>query len=349
MARQTDRCDDDATLRLGRDAMRQAFQEMALIRRFEERAAREYAAQQISGFCHLYIGQEAVAVGSLLATRPSDHVITAYRDHGHALIRGCTPRNVMAELMGKVTGCAAGRGGSMHMFAKDAGFHGGHGIVGAHIPLAVGMAWASKYEGKSDVTLCFFGEGALNQGAFYESLNLASLWKLPVIFVVENNRYAMGTSLARASAETELWKKAEGFAMPGVIADGMDVAASHSVMADAIARARETSTPTFVESRCYRYRGHSMSDPGKYRTREEVEDFKQADPISLCRNSLLHHGWATEAELDGWDEAALASSADASEFARSSPQPHLSDVGRYVYVDETGWSPEDATFPHVRD
>jgi pyruvate dehydrogenase E1 component alpha subunit len=349
MTRSNERCDEAAALALGRDAMRQAMQEMMLIRRFEERAAREYAAQHISGFCHLYIGQEAVAVGSLLATEPRDHVITAYRDHGHALIRGCTPRNVMAELFGRVTGCSRGRGGSMHLFAKEAGFHGGHGIVGAHIPLAVGMAWASKYENRGEVTLCYFGEGALNQGAFYESLNLASLWKLPVIFIVENNRYAMGTALERASAETELWKKAEGFAMPGVVMDGMDVAATHRVVAEAVARARNENIPTFIEARCYRFRGHSMSDPAKYRTREEVEDFKQADPIVLCRGSLLHHGFATEAEIEAWDEAAMDAAIDSAAFAKESPEPRLEDVGRYVYVDESGWSPDEATFPHVRD
>lgn len=349
MTRTTDRCDDAATLALGKDALRQAMKEMTLIRRFEERAAREYASQNISGFCHLYIGQEAVAVGALLATESRDHVITAYRDHGHALIRGCTPRNVMAELFGKVTGCAHGRGGSMHMFAKESGFHGGHGIVGAHIPLAVGMAWASKYETRGEVTLCFFGEGALNQGAFYESLNLAALWKLPVVFIVENNRYAMGTSLERASAETALWKKAEGFAMPGVWLDGMDVAATHRTVKEAVDRARNESMPTFIEARCYRYRGHSMSDPAKYRTREEVEDYKQADPLTLCRNALLHHGWATEAELEAWDEEALDAARDSAEFAKDSPQPDLGDVGRYVYVDTLGMTPEDATFPHSRN
>jgi len=349
MTRATDRCNDEAALALGKDAMRQALQEMMQIRRFEERAAREYASQNISGFCHLYIGQEAVAVGALLATQPKDHVITAYRDHGHALIRGCTPRTVMAELFGKATGCAKGRGGSMHMFAKEQGFHGGHGIVGAHIPLAVGMAFAGKYRGLDEVTLCFFGEGALNQGAFYESLNLAALWKLPVVFIVENNKYAMGTSLERASAQTELWRKAEGFAMPGAWLDGMDIAATHKTVKEAVDLARKESRPTLIEARCYRYRGHSMSDPAKYRTREEVDDQKQADPITLCRHSLIHHGWATEEECDAWDEAALENAIDAATFAKESPQPSASDLARYVYVDPLGWTPEDGSFPHVRD
>lgn len=343
-----ERCDDAAAEAFGAERMRLAFEQMKRIRRFEERAAREYAAGRISGFCHLYIGQEAVAVGALMATRPSDHVITAYRDHGHALIRGCTPDSAMSELFGKVTGCARGRGGSMHMFAREEGFHGGHGIVGAHIPLATGMGWAARYQGRDDVTLCFFGEGALNQGAFYESLNLASLWKLPVIYIVENNKYAMGTALERASAVTDLWKKAEGFAMPGVLLDGMDVARTWLTVNDAVARARAESRPTFVEARCYRFRGHSMSDPAKYRTSQEVDDFKRVDPIELCRASLLHNEWATEAELEAWDEAALDQAADAASFARDAPQPRLEDVGRYVYAEPGAWRPDDATFPHRR-
>jgi len=346
---QEDRCDDQAAEKLGAERMRQAFQQMSGIRRFEERAAREYASGRISGFCHLYIGQEAVAVGALMATRRGDHVITAYRDHGHALLRGVTPRAAMSELFGKVTGCAKGRGGSMHMFAASEGFHGGHGIVGAHIPLATGIGWAVKYQERSDVVLCFFGEGALNQGAFYESLNLASLWNLPVVFIVENNKYAMGTALERASAVTDLWKKADGFAMEGVLLDGMDVARTYVMLDEAIARARAESRPTFIEARCYRFRGHSMSDPAKYRTAQEVEDFKQVDPIQLARASLLYKGWASEAELEAWDEAALAAAADAASFAKDSPQPRLEDVGMYVYADEAGWRPDEATFPHRRD
>lgn len=344
-----DRCDDKAAELLGRDKMRLAFQQMTKIRRFEERAAREYAAGRISGFCHLYIGQEAVAVGSILATEPKDHIITAYRDHGHALIRGCTPRNAMAELFGKVTGAAKGRGGSMHMFAAEHGFHGGHGIVGAHIPLAAGFAWASRYENRGDVTLCYFGEGALNQGAFYESLNLASLWDLPVVFIVENNKYAMGTALERASAQTELWKKAEGFRMDGLLVDGMDVAKTYEVIGSAIKKAREEGRPSFVEARCYRFRGHSMSDPAKYRTQQEVETYKQVDPIELCKGSLLHFGWATADELERWDEEATDAAADAASFAKDSPEPRLEDVGLYVYANEEGWRPDDATFPHRRD
>jgi len=343
-----ERCDDDAAQAMGGEALRRAFREMSTIRRFEERAAREYAAGRISGFCHLYIGQEAVAVGALGAARGTDHVITAYRDHGHALLRGCTPRSCMAELFGKATGCARGRGGSMHMFSAAHAYHGGHGIVGAHIPLATGMGFASKFQGKDDVTLCFFGEGALNQGAFYESLNLASLWSLPVIFIVENNKYAMGTALERASAVTDLWRKAEGFAMDGVLLDGMDVAQTWQVIGQAIARGRTQMRPTFVEARCYRFRGHSMSDPAKYRTSAEVDDFKQVDPIALCKASLLHFAWATEDELETWDEEALDAAADAAKFALESPEPRLEDVGDWVYANPQGFRPDEATFPHTR-
>lgn len=342
-------CDEAATDAIGRERLRDAYVQMVTIRRFEERAAREYASGRISGFCHLYIGQEAVAVGALAATEPRDHIITAYRDHGHALIRGCTPRGVMAELFGKVTGSARGRGGSMHMFAADAGFHGGHGIVGGHIPLATGFGFASKYEQRGEVTLCFFGEGALNQGAFYESLNLASLWSLPVVYIVENNRYAMGTSLERASAVTDLYKKADGFGMHGEYVDGMDAAKTFQVVSEAVDRARGDSRPTFIEARCYRYRGHSMSDPAKYRSKEEVEDYKQVDPILLVSRTLQHREWATEDELEAWDDEAKEVAADAATFALDSPQPRLEDVGRYVYAEPLQWRPDDATTPHRRD
>ena len=342
-------CDAAATEAFGRDRLREAFKQMIGIRRFEERAAREYASGKISGFCHLYIGQEAVATGSLAALEAKDHVITAYRDHAHALLRGCTPRDTMAELFGKVTGNARGRGGSMHMFAREHGMHGGHGIVGAHIPLATGFGWASRYEKRGDVTLCFFGEGALNQGAFYESLNLASLWHLPVVYIVENNRYAMGTSLERASAVVDLYKKAEGFGMPGVAVDGMDVTKMWQATQEAVDRARTEMRPTFIEARCYRYRGHSMSDPAKYRTKEEVADYKQVDPVLLAERTLHDRGWATEEETEAWDDEARDAAADAADFADGSPQPRLEDVGEYVYRTPLQWHPTEGTTPHHRD
>jgi len=339
-------CDAAAAEAVGAERLRRFLREMQGIRRFEERAAREYAAGRISGFCHLYIGQEAAAVGALGATEVHDHVITAYRDHGHALLRGCAPRAVMAELMGRVTGSSRGRGGSMHLFAADHRFHGGHGIVGGHIPLAAGMAFASKYRGLPEVTLCFFGEGALNQGAFYESMNLASLWDLPVVFLCENNRYAMGTALERASAISDLHRKADAFGMHGEVVDGMDVCAMFVATHAALARARVESRPTLFEVRCYRYRGHSMSDPAKYRSREEVEEQKLADPIARATETLLTHGWATAEEAEAWDAEASDAAADAAEFAQGSPEPRLEDAGDHVYAAPLGWRPDEATWPH---
>ncbi len=339
-------CDAKATEQVGKKRLRLFAEQMRRIRRFEERAAREYASGRISGFCHLYIGQEAVAVGANGATEAHDHVITAYRDHGHALIRGVSQRAAMAELMGKVTGCARGRGGSMHMFAKDEGFHGGHGIVGAHIPLAAGFGFASKYRDAGEVTICFFGEGALNQGAFYESLNLASLWDLPVVFICENNGYAMGTALERASAVSDLYTKADAFGMAGAMVDGMDVTLTWECVKEAADRARNESRPTFIEARCYRYRGHSMSDPAKYRTRAEVQERKQHDPLLLAENTLVHKGWATAEEIDAWDKTAKEQAADASDFAIASPEPDLKDLGEYVYAEPLQWTPDRYTFPH---
>jgi len=339
-------CDPKATEQVGKKRLRKFAQQMRSIRRFEERAAREYASGRISGFCHLYIGQEAVAVGAVGATEEKDHIITAYRDHGHALIRGVTPRGAMAELMGKVTGCARGRGGSMHMFAVEQGFHGGHGIVGAHIPLAAGFGFASKYEQRGEVTVCFFGEGALNQGAFYESLNLASLWDLPVVFICENNRYAMGTALERASAVSDLYTKADAFGMAGDVVNGNDVTLTWECVKKAVDRARNESRPTFIEARCYRYRGHSMSDPAKYRTRDEVNEQKALDPLLLAENTLVDRGWATEDEITAWDKEAKAAAADASDFAIESPEPDLKDIGEYVYANPQQWAPDRYTFPH---
>ncbi len=320
---------------------------MIEIRRFEETAARVYSQGKVSGFCHLYIGQEAVAVGSVGAAEPRDHVITAYRDHGHALLRGGTPRSVMAELMGKVNGMSRGRGGSMHLFDRAARFHGGHGIVGGHIPLAVGYAWAARAQGEDAVTLCYFGEGAINQGAFYESMNLASLWDLPVVFLCENNRYAMGTAQERASAISDLFTKAAAFGMPGEVVDGMDVAATWRATRRAIDRARKDHRPTLIEARCYRYRGHSMSDPAMYRTRRELEHHKREDPIQRAKQSLLNRGWASEDELAAWDAAAREAAREAAEFATASPEPRLESVGDYVYAAPLTWRPDEAMEPHA--
>ncbi|MGM0575917.1 MAG: pyruvate dehydrogenase (acetyl-transferring) E1 component subunit alpha [Myxococcota bacterium] len=342
-------CDPDAAEALGRDPLRAFVQQMQMVRRFEERAAREYASGRISGFCHLYIGQEAVAVGGIGATEEDDHVITAYRDHGHALLRGCTPRGVMSELFGRVTGTVRGRGGSMHMFARESRFHGGHGIVGAHVPLAAGFGFAARYRQSGEITLCFLGEGAVNQGAFYESLNLASLWDLPVVYVIENNQYAMGTPLSRASAISDLHQKAAAFGMEGDVVDGMDVTQMWRCASRAVDRARTESRPTLVEARCYRYRGHSMSDPAKYRSKDEVEEAKAQDPIALAANTLVERGWADEDEIKAWDDEAKATAADAAEFAADSPEPDVKDVGEYVYAEPLQWRPDEATTPHRRE
>jgi pyruvate dehydrogenase E1 component alpha subunit len=255
----------------------------------------------------------------------------------------------MAELFGKDTGCARGLGGSMHFFDAETNFMGGWGIVGGHLALAAGAAFKSKYTGDGRVSICFFGEGAMNQGAFYESLNLASLWKLPAVFVIENNQYAMGTPLSRASAISDLASKASAFGMEGEVVDGMDVTLVHACIARAAKRAREERRPTLVEARCYRFRGHSMSDPAKYRTKDEVEERKTHDPIALASHTLVAEGWATQDELDAWDEAAKEAAADASEFAIDSPQPGIAELGSYVYADPLGWKRDDAMTPHVRE
>ena len=345
----TTQLDQDAVEQLGSARLREFIPQMQRIRRFEERAAREYASGKISGFCHLYIGQEAVAVGTLGAAQPKDHIITAYRDHGHALLRGCSMRAVMAELMGKVTGASKGRGGSMHLFNAEQNFHGGHGIVGAHIPLAVGFAFASAYEDRGEASIAFFGEGALNQGAFYESVNLASLWNLPVVLICENNGYAMGTPLHRASAISDLYKKAAAFGVHGIVCDGMDVAQMWKTVDEACERARTEQRPTLIEARCYRFRGHSMSDPAKYRTKDEVDESKAQDPIKRAVATAIAKGWTTEDEVAAWDAAAKEEAIDSADFARDSPEPDLKDVGKYVYKDPLGWAHDDAMTPHVRD
>lgn len=345
-AEPTTACDERSADLLGRDQLRAFTRRMMEVRRFEETAARVYSQGKVSGFCHLYIGQEGVAVGSMGAAEPQDHVITAYRDHGHALLRGGNPRSVMAELMGKVNGTSRGRGGSMHLFDRAARFHGGHGIVGGHIPLAVGYAWAARAQGEDAVTLCYFGEGAINQGAFYESMNLASLWDLPVVFVCENNRYAMGTAQERASAISDLYTKAAAFGMPGEVVDGMDVAATWRATRRAVDRARKDHRPTLIEARCYRYRGHSMSDPAMYRTRKELEVHKREDPIQRAQETLRARGWVSDDELAAWDAAAREAAREAAEFASASPEPRLESVGDYVYMEPLSWRPDEGMEPH---
>jgi pyruvate dehydrogenase E1 component alpha subunit len=307
------------------------YREMLRIRRFEERCAQLYGQGKIGGFCHLYIGQEAVAVGSCAVLRPDDYVITTYRDHGHAILRGISPEAAFAELMGRETGCTRGRGGSMHLFSKTGNFMGGHGIVGGHIPLGTGAAFASKYRGQDSVTLCYFGDGAVNNGAFHESLNLASLWELPIVYICENNRYGMGTPVERASSIYDIHKKAEGYDMAHACIDGMSLEAVYAGLKEAVANARQYR-PTFIEMRTYRFRGHSMSDPihSHYRTKAEVEEQKQLDPLKTWRESLIQRKAASAEELDKIENEVNEEMKAAAAKAEKAPEPHPDTVMHYV-------------------
>jgi pyruvate dehydrogenase E1 component alpha subunit len=314
------------------------LRQMLLIRRFEEKAGEAYSLGKIGGFCHLYIGQEAVAVGSIAALRPDDYLISAYREHGQALARGMTPRSVMAELFGKVTGCSRGKGGSMHLFDAKLGFMGGHGIVGGQIPLAAGIAFACKYRGTDQVVACYFGEAAVNIGAFHEALNMASLWKLPVVFIIENNGYGMGTSLARASSILDLSHRAYSYEMANEVVDGQDVLTVKGVMETAVARARSEKKPTLLEIRTYRYVGHSMSDAahGTYRTKDEVEEFRKRDPIVVLREQMQNEGLIDQAAFEAMDKEVMAEVEDAVQFADESPDPDPSELWTDVYAPPPG-------------
>jgi pyruvate dehydrogenase E1 component alpha subunit len=330
-------------LKLGHDVDRKAFskaqmlswyEQMLLMRRFEEKAGQLYGQQKIKGFCHLYIGQEAVGAGVESAIRPDDYVITAYRDHGQALVRGIHPNAVMAELYGKATGCSKGKGGSMHMFSKEKNFLGGHGIVGGQIPLGAGIAFAAKYMGTDRVCVCFYGDGAARQGALHEAYNLAMMWKLPVVFICENNLYAMGTSVERSSNVTDIAKLGLAYEMPSYQVDGMDVFEVHHAMSQAVARCRQGDGPVFIEMRTYRYRGHSMSDPAKYRTTEELESYKEQDPVIRLQAFLLEQRHMTEAELDAIDARVKAQVQEAVDFSEASPYPAPDELYRDVYYGE---------------
>jgi pyruvate dehydrogenase E1 component alpha subunit len=309
------------------------LRQMLLVRRFEEKAGEAYAQAKIGGFCHLYIGQEAVAVGALAALRDDDYVFTSYREHAHALVRGMSARACMAELFGKVTGCSRGKGGSMHLFDAPRGFLGGHGIVGSHIPLAAGAGFAIKYRGTDQVSLCSFGEAAANIGAFHESLNMAALWTLPVIFLCENNRYGMGTALERASAVYHIADRACAHEMDSETVDGMDVLAVYQATKRAVDRGREGKLPTLIEARTYRYMGHSMADPihGHYRTKEELEEQKKKDPIAGLRHRLRDDGMLSDATFDGLDQQVHQEVADALAFAEQSPDPDPAELYTDVY------------------
>jgi pyruvate dehydrogenase E1 component alpha subunit len=309
-----------------------AYRRMLLIRRFEEKAGQLYGMGHIGGFCHLYIGQEAVVVGMQMALKPGDQVITAYRDHGHTLAVGMDPKRVMAELTGRRDGCSKGKGGSMHMFAPEKQFYGGHGIVGACVPLGAGLAFANKYRGNDNVCLCYFGDGATNQGQVYETFNMAELWKLPIVFIIENNKYAMGTSIERSSSTTHLSQRGLSFAIPGEHVDGMDVRAVRSAGKRATAFARSGKGPMILEMLTYRYRGHSMSDPAKYRTREEVQHVREThDPIEQVRQRLLKGG-TSEDELKRIDKEVRDVVAAASDFALSDPEPAADELYTDVVV-----------------
>jgi len=308
------------------------YRQMLLIRRFEEKAAEVYVAGKIGGFCHLYIGQEAVAVGTISALRKDDYVITSYREHGHALAKGMSADGVMAELFGKATGCSKGKGGSMHMFDKEVNFLGGHGIVGGQIPLATGTAFASKYQGTDQVTLCYFGEAAVNQGAFHESLNMAQLWKLPAIYICENNRYGMGTSLERAMSLHNVSQKAEAYGMAGEFVDGMDVLAVREATVRAVERARKEYLPTLLEIRTYRFMGHSMSDPGNYRTRAEIEKYQERDPLKLFMATLKEENVIDDKQLKQIEDEVHAIVEQSVKFAEESPLPDPAELYTDVYA-----------------
>ena len=310
------------------------FENMLLQRRFEEKAGQLYGQQKIRGFCHLYIGQEACSSGSVTALEEGDKYITAYRDHGFPLALGTDPNKVMAELFGKETGTTKGKGGSMHIFDKERGFAGGHGIVGGQIPLGAGIAFAEKYLETGKVCLCLFGDGAIRQGAFHETVNMAVTWKLPVIFVVENNGYAMGTSVARSSNVTELYTIGDAYDIPSEPVDGMNVEAVHDAVERAAARARKGEGPTFLEFRTYRYRGHSMSDPQKYRSKEEVESYKLQDPIEYVRGVILDNNLATEDDLAALEAKIKEVVAESVKFSEESKFPDPKEAYTDVYAED---------------
>jgi pyruvate dehydrogenase E1 component alpha subunit len=311
-----------------------AYRDMLLIRRFEEKAGQLYGMGFIGGFCHLYIGQEAVVTGVQMALKDGDQLVTSYRDHGHMLACGMDPKGVMAELTGRRGGYSKGKGGSMHMFSREKNFYGGHGIVGAQVPIGAGLALSNKYRGNDNVSVTYFGEGAANQGQVYESFNMAALWKLPVIFVIENNGYAMGTAVRRSAAKAEeLYNRGSVYGIPGRQVDGMDVRAVKKAAEEAVAQCRAGNGPIILEMKTYRYRGHSMSDPAKYRTKEEVQKMREEhDPIEQVKRRLLDKEFATEDELKKIDSEVRAIVTDAAEFSQSDPEPDASELWTDIYV-----------------
>ena len=312
--------------------LKRLLEQMLLIRRFEEKAAQMYGLRKIGGFCHIYIGQEAVSTGSVAAIDlKKDYLLTAYRDHGHAISVGMDPRIIMAELFGKITGCSRGKGGSMHLFDVDRHFYGGHGIVGAHIPLATGVALKIKYNNEDGVVLCFFGDGAVHQGSFHESLNMAGVWKLPVVYICENNQYGMGTDFRRVSAVHDLSSLSTSYNMPGKQVDGMDALAVYENVGEAVKLARNESQPSLLEIRTYRYMGHSMSDPATYRTKEELQRHKQQDPILILKDKMTAGGVISDEQYKQMDQKCKQTVAEAVEFAESSQDPAIETLYEDVF------------------
>ncbi len=327
--------------KFGKETYMYWFESMLLQRKFEEKVGQLYGQQKIRGFCHLYIGQEAVSAGCMTAIRDEDNMITAYRDHALAIAKGMTARECMAELYGKATGCTKGKGGSMHFFSKEKKFFGGHGIVGGQIGLGAGIAFADNYQGNENVTLCFFGDGAARQGILHEAFNMAMLWKLPVIFICENNYYAMGTSVERTSNVLDIYKFADAYDMPGDTVDGMSPEEVHVAIDRAARRAREKGGPTLLEIKTYRYRGHSMSDPAKYRSKEELEEFKLKDPIEHVREVILKNNYATENDLETIQDKIKVIVDDAVEFSENSPWPNDDELYKDIYLQED--------YPYITD
>ena len=314
---------------------------MLLLRKFEEKTGQLYGMQKIRGFCHLYIGQEALAAGLMTAIRPSDNVITAYRDHGLAIAKGISAKECMAELYGKATGCTKGKGGSMHFFSNEKRFFGGHGIVGAQIGVGAGIAFSDNYLNNDNVTICYFGDGAARQGMLHETFNLAMIWKLPVIFICENNHYAMGTSIERTSNVTDIYKLADAYEMPADTVNGMSPEAVHESVARAVKRAREGGGPTLLEMKTYRYKGHSMSDPQKYRSKDEVEEYKEQDPIETTKAKLIENFGVTEEQIEAINERIKQVVDEAVKFAEESPWPNDDELLKDVY--------QEPNYPFILD
>ncbi|MFB6355189.1 MAG: pyruvate dehydrogenase (acetyl-transferring) E1 component subunit alpha [bacterium] len=319
---------------IGQERITEMYKKMVLIRLFEERTYQVYLKRKIGGFCHIYSGEEAVAVGTFdHLDMNNDYAISAYREHGHALAAGMTPKSVMAELYGKATGCSRGKGGSMHLFNTDINFMGGHAIVGGHLPLSAGLGWKIYYREEDNVAVCFFGDGAMNQGATHEAMNLIGLYNLPVILICENNGYGMGTSVDRASAESKLYKRSQAHGIDGTRVNGLDVLEVHEAIGEAVERARDSNQPAFVEAMTYRYRGHSMSDPAEYRSDEEVEEYKEKDPIKLLAEKMKDRGWLSDDRVDEIEEEQDEVVQEAMDFADESPQPDRDEVYEDVYVE----------------